>query len=583
MKLRYEKTMALRVFREPMQKINEKYITEFSDDVSKEEVENALLALAKKNLHNDIENEDAQINSEQRKKLISSKAINDSKINGYNRSEHYSVAPKIEKIWRYAAFAIERPDNNGHKDLRIRRYVSAIRKGDKPAFSLLTVKKSEYGLKIYSVELVDENKLRSILASELTKVDAHGPVRSFGDIISALGGNVNDPNIYHQIVGKQGAAALDQAEEATTREVEARNVQTRMDMSWEDRQKTLLADTEDVDRKDQIFLRDGLASIAAENGVQQQRWWNTRDEKMEAVNQNFKKLIGMYQAGTIKDGELYNVMKTPLVLQLLNVDYDDLKVYGSFFKHSLRKSHPGMDEKVLEQIPEALAHPIMIFQGSKANSLVFALEVVDNNKATVIVPVEIQKVDNTTGAIVGDVINTAYGKDKEKGKGKNKIVTPHYNLFIDALDNGKVLYLDREKSTSWADTIRGSFSVGSGLRNALSAFIVSSKMDDVKTEADLGDLQSRFTTLYQSVNQGVLGATARLQDGTRVIKLFEEADESTFLHEMGHLFLMDLEELAALDETMRKDLETVNEWAEWHRGAFLEYKMLWSLRSTASG
>ena len=62
------------------------------------------------------------------------------------------------------------------------------------------------------------------------------------------------------------------------------------------------------------------------------------------------------------------------------------------------------------------------------------------------------------------------------------------------------------------------------------------------------------------------------EDGKRIITLFESANESTFMHEMGHMFLMDLDELAKMDEASAKELETVNAWAEWHEGAAEEYK-----------
>ena len=35
-----------------------------------------------------------------------------------------------------------------------------------------------------------------------------------------------------------------------------------------------------------------------------------------------------------------------------------------------------------------------------------------------------------------------------------------------------------------------------------------------------------------------------LSNGQRLITLFQTADESTFAHEMGHMLLMELEELA---------------------------------------
>jgi hypothetical protein len=74
----------------------------------------------------------------------------------------------------------------------------------------------------------------------------------------------------------------------------------------------------------------------------------------------------------------------------------------------------------------------------------------------------------------------------------------------------------------------------------------------------------------QMLRQEVKGEISK-EDGKRIITLFESADESTFMHEMGHMFLMDLDELAKIDEASVKDLETVNAWAEWHEGAADEY------------
>ena len=75
----------------------------------------------------------------------------------------------------------------------------------------------------------------------------------------------------------------------------------------------------------------------------------------------------------------------------------------------------------------------------------------------------------------------------------------------------------------------------------------------------------------QMLRQEVRGEISK-EDGKRIITLFESADESTFMHEMGHMFLMDLDELAKMDEASAKELETVNAWAEWHEDAAEEYK-----------
>lgn len=76
----------------------------------------------------------------------------------------------------------------------------------------------------------------------------------------------------------------------------------------------------------------------------------------------------------------------------------------------------------------------------------------------------------------------------------------------------------------------------------------------------------------QAKNRGAKGYITPYSDGRRVITLLEEADESTFLHEMSHMFLMDLEDLAQIDEVSKKELELVDAWANWEKGAAKEYK-----------
>ena len=83
--------------------------------------------------------------------------------------------------------------------------------------------------------------------------------------------------------------------------------------------------------------------------------------------------------------------------------------------------------------------------------------------------------------------------------------------------------------------------------------------------------ESEAESFNQMFRKEVRGEISK-EDGKRIITLFESADESTFMHEMGHMFLMDLDELAKMDEASAKELETVNAWAEWHEGAAEEYK-----------
>lgn len=83
----------------------------------------------------------------------------------------------------------------------------------------------------------------------------------------------------------------------------------------------------------------------------------------------------------------------------------------------------------------------------------------------------------------------------------------------------------------------------------------------------------RYNQMVAEKNQDeVLGFTKFYQDGRRIVSILENANESTFVHELGHVFLDDLQKLAEIDETSAKELEIVNAWAEWHKGDAEKYR-----------
>lgn len=76
----------------------------------------------------------------------------------------------------------------------------------------------------------------------------------------------------------------------------------------------------------------------------------------------------------------------------------------------------------------------------------------------------------------------------------------------------------------------------------------------------------------QMMNGAAQGYTSALSDGKRIVTLLDSADESTFLHEMGHVFLPDLQDLAEIDQTTANDMTAVESWATWKKGQAKEYK-----------
>ena len=211
-------------------------------------------------------------------------------------------------------------------------------------------------------------------------------------------------------------------------------------------------------------------------------------EKLNRDEEDFGKLVDSYTASDKNvwkqknDGKLYRVMDMPLVLQMLGAPDMTLSIYGSGFKHILDAAkHPGMDESILKQLPSQLADPVMVFDSN--GKYVAVVELKDNNGATVTVPVEINKADINYGAI--GVINSMYGRvDKKDNK------TPNYRWFQANLQNNKALYINKKKSTRWAQSIRKEFPVGLTLLN--SALSNSS----IKTEVDLVNIRNQHPTKY---------------------------------------------------------------------------------------
>ncbi|WP_304117488.1 LPD23 domain-containing protein [Phascolarctobacterium succinatutens] len=74
----------------------------------------------------------------------------------------------------------------------------------------------------------------------------------------------------------------------------------------------------------------------------------------------------------------------------------------------------------------------------------------------------------------------------------------------------------------------------------------------------------------------IKGQTAFKANGKKVISLFKAADQSTFMHEMAHVYLHDMLELAKLPNAPQQlidDVKTLSEWASWRPETFdKEYK-----------
>ena len=169
-------------------------VTRIEGTVTREELDAALSSLAGQDLPNLIEGVTAQVNANQKRKLESAKAREKSVSNGFDFGEHNGVAAQIANAWKWAAEARRTGDEkNNMPDVGIRRYVSALELNEKDAFAWLTVKETPTGLRIYSVELMDEEKLRGSLGNGIAEATTTAPSgRSFEEIIERLAKPVNE-------------------------------------------------------------------------------------------------------------------------------------------------------------------------------------------------------------------------------------------------------------------------------------------------------------------------------------------------------------------------------------------------------
>lgn len=82
----------------------------------------------------------------------------------------------------------------------------------------------------------------------------------------------------------------------------------------------------------------------------------------------------------------------------------------------------------------------------------------------------------------------------------------------------------------------------------------------------------KAVSIIEKFNQEIKGQTGTTANGQYIVSLFEKADESTFMHEMAHVYLLELEKLAELDDQCQADLNTIMEWANYHEGDEKKFK-----------
>lgn len=169
--------------------------------------------------------------------------------------------------------------------------------------------------------------------------------------------------------------------------------------------------------------------------------------------------------------------------------------------------------------------------------------------------------------------------DIEDVRKKNELAQKEKEAENERISSNVFAYLN-SKETSGSidgDAIYNAFSAAFGQDSkAASLALNASGIEGIEFNSDGGECYVVFSdkaiSIIEKYNQDIKGQTAAVANGQYIVSLFEKADESTFMHEMAHVYLLELEKLAALDEQCRADMNTIMEWATYKDGDEKLYK-----------
>ena len=241
--------------------------------------------------------------------------------------------------------------------------------------------------------------------------------------------------------------ASDEAYRRIAGEVEARNVQNRMKMTPEERRQSLASETEDVARKDQIFLNgtDGVNDMVEKNYEGE-----NESKELERVNERFNSELTRYKNGNMDKNEMLHLGKPQGVMRQFLPDLPIVMRQRILKKGSVKKHN--VDVEALANMPQHLSSPIFVFQRSD-NALGVLTEMQDRDGKNVCVAIELNRkiqeggeilevndIRSVHGRNVADIIfpviqnETLKWADKEKGLAYLSSASQYVQQEIDKQD-----------------------------------------------------------------------------------------------------------------------------------------------------
>lgn len=329
------------------------------------------------------------------------------------------------------------------------------------------------------------------------------------------------------------------------------------------------------------YFRDKPVSFKRVVSTPNGRYMQTKsaNEKLLEDENNFAANIDKFISGKLVDKTI-RVMQTPLALEVAGAKILPVDMSVENLDKVLNGKHKSdMSADIVKQIPRALTDPLMIFDTydgkNGAKRKIVALDLKSKNGATIVVPFELE-VDNKSNKYVMNEIISAYGKTD------NKTGEPRYEWFAKQIENGKLRYINKEKTAKLIENEKPEwlmpFSTDSGFVKT-DKLLQSPSSDSASKGNNLGSLlnnsipdenalrkrREEMQGYYQTEGK-IKGAITWDAEGKAIISLFEGADMSTVIHEaVGHYFIENLMREGALPnatEQMKKDRQTMLDYAE---------------------
>ena len=192
-------------------------------------------------------------------------------------------------------------------------------------------------------------------------------------------------------------------------------VSARLNMSAEERMNTLLSETEDVAREDQIFLRDGVEMAMAEVEVSDNAERLREQRYIDEVNAQYNaRLLELNENRDAKKRVLHLGRPQKFLRDAGIVDTEIEMEFDKFIRKSsenYKHDHPFTAEDILD-LPKAINAPIAVFKSTNGVDKVILTEIKKDGMNFIVTIKTVER--KRKGGVILEVneIETLYPKKK---------------------------------------------------------------------------------------------------------------------------------------------------------------------------